>query len=223
MWKKAVTLAMVLGLSISSAAFAAEDQTADSALTARDEGLFQTAGSTISTRPGLSPRPQAATRRLANPARERMRELEELQTSDPEALKAKLLEEHAQMIARAQEIIDQRADLAQEIVDRALENQAKALKAATEAATKAADQELAQKRLELVKARQELMVTKVKKNAEQIADQMISRAEELLANSDSVKSRIENGEGLAVVKEWQQKWTRQAKHDRQQSMPNQAR
>jgi len=204
MWKKTLTLAVACGLLFSQAAFAAEPEAGAAAARGLSPRLERAAKMVGKGMPHL---PRAGVDQSAKPFGLRLRELEELQQSDPEALKSKLLEAHTEMVARAQEIVDRKDTLAQEIIDRAVEHQTKMLEQATKAASAATDQELAQKRLAVVKARQELMLASVTKNAQQMADEMLTHAEQVLANAASVRNRIENGEGLEVAKEWRQERT----------------
>lgn len=201
MWKKTLTLAMACGLLFSQAAFAAEPEAGavTKGLSPRLERAVEMVGK------GMPHLPRARTEQSTKPFG--LRELEELQQSDPEALKSKLLEAHTEMVARAQEIVDHKDTLAQEIIDRTVEHQAKALEQATKTASEATDQELAQKRLAVLKARQELMLASVTKNAQQMAGEILAHAEQVLANASSVRTRIENGEGLEVAKEWRQERT----------------
>ncbi len=205
MWKKTLTLAMACCLLFSQAAFATGPATEwANAASERSALRLPSAGTVGKCLPHLR---RAKAEESAKPFGFRLRELEELQKSDPEALKSKLLEAHTKMVARAQEIVDHKDTLAQEIIDRTVETQTKALEQATKAAAAATDQQLAQKRLEFIKAKQELVLASVTKNAQEMADEMIAHAERVLANASTVRTRIENGEGLDVAKEWRQERT----------------
>lgn len=220
MWKKAVVLAMMFCLALSPVAFAAGSETTQSVLTPKDGLQYQVKLLFEKMRLGFSFGPAAKARMYTNMADERLKELEALQASDPEALKQKLLEQHDKMVAKAQTIIDTKANLPQDIINRVVESQAKAVERATQEAANAKDPNIAQKRLAYVKAKQELMLANVEKNAPQIAEKMIARAQAVLDNTASVRARIENGEGLQVVKERMQQRLEQVKQRRQQWLKN---
>ena len=220
MWKKAVVLAMIFCLALIPVAFAAGSETTQSVLTPKDGLQYQVKLLFEKVRLGFSFGPAAKARMYTNMADERLKELEALQASDPEALKQKLLEQHDKMVAKAQTIIDTKANLPQDIINRVVESQAKAVERATQEAANAKDPDIAQKRLAYVKAKQELMLANVEKNAPQIAEKMIARAQTVLDNTASVRARIENGEGLQVVKERMQQRLEQVKQHRQQWLKN---
>lgn len=215
MWKKAAALTIALALAISPAAFAADDLSADTvgtlpaALRQPAQLLAKQLRPAAASGPGLKARMQEEW------FGGRLHELEELQASDPEALKAKLLERHDQLVAEAQKVVDNQANLAQQIIDRAVAEQTKAVERATEAAASAKDADLAAKRLAFVKARQELLVAEAKQHAPEIAARMLERAQQVLDNAAGIRSRIENGEGLQVVKEQLQQQRELAKQRRQ--------
>lgn len=148
-------------------------------------------------------------------AGERLKELEALAESDPEALKEKLLARHDAIVKRAEEIVANKANLPETIVTRLAESQIKALELATEKAKSAVNPAIAEKRLNLLKARQELAMAMVEQNAEKIAEDMIKRAEMVLENSTDIRARIEKGEGLQIIRERQAERMKQAMERRQ--------
>lgn len=220
MWKKVVVFAMMFCMVLSPVAFAAGNGTTQSVLTPKDGVQYQAKLLFEKVRLAFAFGPAAKARMFTNLADERFKELEALQASDPEALKAKLLEQHDKMVAKAQSIIDSKANLPQDIINRVIESQAKAVERATQEAANAKDPDIAQKRLAYVKAKQELMLANVEKNAPQIAEKMIARAQTVLDNAASVRARIENGEGLQVVKERMQQRMEQAKQHRAEWLKN---
>lgn len=220
MWRKALVFAVMFCLMLSPVAFAAGDETTGNVLTPKDGLLYQGKLMVERVRLGFSFGPAAKARMYTNFADERLKELEALQASDPEALKEKLLAEHDKMVAKAQSIIDNKANLPQDIINRVVESQAKAVERATQEAANAKDPAIAEKRLAYIKAKQELMLANVEKNAPQMAEKMIARAQSVLDNAANVRARIENGEGLQVVKERMQARLEQAKQRRQQWLDN---
>lgn len=148
-------------------------------------------------------------------AEERVKELEALAEEDPEALKEKLLARHDALVAKAQEIVTNKENLPDTIVSRMVETQLKVMEMAQERFAEAEDQELAQKRLALLQAKQELVLATVEKNAEKMAEHLIGRAEQMLSNATDVRARIEAGEGIEVVKERQKGIIHQVRERRQ--------
>jgi hypothetical protein len=144
-------------------------------------------------------RPHAGRRPRMDQVKKSSLELRQLEQMEPELQKERLLEWHESRVQRAQEILSLRERLPEMIIARVAERHAQAVKRATAADAK--DKEIARKRLALVKARRALANAWVKKNASRIAQQMILGAEEVLANADQVRERIERGEGLQVLRE----------------------
>lgn len=163
----------------------------------------------------LAVNPEKKVGLMLRHAGERLKELEALAETDPEALKEKLLARHDAIVKRAEEIVANKASLPETIVTRLAESQVKALEIATEKAKGATDPEIAEKRLNALKARQELALATVEKNAEKIAGEMIKRAEAVLSNSAELRARIEKGEGLEVIKERHAERMQKAKERRE--------
>ncbi len=134
-------------------------------------------------------------------ANERILELEALSESDPEAFKEALLARHDRLVLRATEVIANRDSLPEKLVTDLAAAQLRALEIASAKAMNAKDPAIAEKRLGLLKARQELVLAMFEKNAERIAKNQILRAETILANAEGLRTRIEKGEGLDVIKE----------------------
>jgi hypothetical protein len=153
-------------------------------------------------------------------ADERMKELEALSESDPEAFMEKVLARHDQMVERAQTIISNKDNLPEQIVADLVAAQLKALEVATEMAKDAKDPAIAEKRLSMLKARQELTLAMIEKNAEKIAENQIRLAETVLNNAAETRSRIEQGEGLEVIKERHAQIMRRAQERRDAWLKN---
>ena len=153
-------------------------------------------------RAGLNVLPQAGQpRQRIRQAKERLEDLEALAQADPAALAARLLERHDAMVARAQALIANKANLPAQIVADLKAAQARVLAHTTEQAKNAANQENAAKRLVALQARQARILAAVEKHAAQIARHLIARAEAILANAPDLHARIVAGEGLAVIRE----------------------
>ena len=153
-------------------------------------------------RAGLNAPPQAGQpRQRMRQAKENLADLEALAQSDPAALAARMLERHDAMVARAQALIANKANLPAQIVTDLKAAQARVLAQATEQAKNAANQETATKRLAALQARQARILAAVEKNAAQMAEHMITRAEAILENAPAIRARIEAGEGLAIIRE----------------------
>ena len=153
-------------------------------------------------RAGLNVPPQAGQpRQRVRQAKERLEDLVALAQADPAALAARMLERHDAMVARAQALIANKANLPAQIVADLKAAQAQVLTQATEQAKNAANQETAAKRLAALQARQARILAAVEKNAVQMAEHMITRAEAMLENAPAIRARIEAGEGLAVIRE----------------------
>lgn len=217
-WKKALVIALLLCLALSQVAFAAEDE--KSVITPQHGIRYQAKLLFERVRLGFTLNPVRKAMLLANQAGERLRELEALQETDPEAVKEKLLAAHDQAVARAEQILANRDNLPEDIITKLTENQAKALELATQAAAEAKDPEIAEKRLNLLKARQELTMAAVTKNAEQIAQRTLERAEQVIASADQVRERIQAGEGLEMLRARLQRWKEQAQQRREQFLRN---
>ena len=134
-------------------------------------------------------------------AGERLKEFEALTEEDLETLKAKLLERHDALVAKAEEIIANKDNLPEYIKTQAVESQVKALELAQERAAKAEDQELAAKWLNMVKAKQEYMIAHIEKNADKMAENMLKRAEATLSNADEVRTKIGAAENIEALRE----------------------
>jgi len=171
-------------------------------------------------RAGLNAPPQAGQLRkrvgqAADQAKERFAKCKELAETDPEALKARMLERHDAMVARAEETLANKANLPAKIVADLKAAQARILAEATERAKSATDQEAAAKRLAALQERQARVLAATEKNAAQIAERMIKHAETVLANAAEIRARIEAGEGLDIIRENAQRRIGQMRQRRQ--------
>ena len=134
-------------------------------------------------------------------AGERLKEFEALTEQDLETVKANLLERHDALVAKAEEIIANKDNLPEYIKAKAVESQVKALELAQQRAAEVEDQELAAKWLDMVKARQEYMLAHIEKNADQMAERILERAQATLSNAAEIRTRIENAESLEAIRE----------------------
>jgi hypothetical protein len=134
-------------------------------------------------------------------AGERLKEFEALTEEDLETLKARLLERHDALVAKAEEIIANKDNLPEYLKAKAVESQVKALELAQERAAKAEDQELAAKWLNMVKAKQECMVAHIEKNADKMAENTLKRAEATLSNAAEVRTKIGAAENFEALRE----------------------
>ncbi|MBT9134328.1 MAG: hypothetical protein DDT38_01059 [Firmicutes bacterium] len=118
-------------------------------------------------RQGLNAMPNAPHMRgRMRLARERLDDLEALAQSDPAALAARMLERHDAMVAKAREIVANKATLPSQIVVDLKAAQARILERAREQAQKATDPAVAQRRLEALQAKQARVLAQVERNAE---------------------------------------------------------
>ncbi|MGI6358797.1 MAG: hypothetical protein ACOX2K_08930 [Bacillota bacterium] len=194
MWRKVAVLMTILGLLLAPAARASHARGRE----IDNHGRLHISVPAGHTRIGVM-RPHAGRRPRMDQVKKSSLELRQLEQMEPELQKERLLEWHESRVQRAQEILSLRERLPEMIIARVAERHAQAVKRATAADAK--DKEIARKRLALVKARRALANAWVKKNASRIAQQMILGAEEVLANADQVRERIERGEGLQVLRE----------------------
>lgn len=165
-------------------------------------------------RPPMGPlRPRVG--QAIDQARERFAKCQELAETDPAALKARMLERHDAMVARAQETLANKANLPAKIVADLKAAQARILAEATERAQSATDQAAAAKRLAALQERQARVLAATEKNAAQIAERMIKHAETVLANAAEIRARIEAGEGLDIIREHMQRRMEQMLQRRQ--------
>lgn len=166
-------------------------------------------------RQGLNVGPKmAANQRRINQAKECQEDLEALAQADPAALAARMLERHDAMVARAQELIANQATLAARIVADLKAAQTRVMAHATEQAKNAKDPAVAARRLAALQTRQTRVLAAVEKNAVQMAERMIDRAEAILANAPTIRARIEAGEGLAIIRENQQRRRQQMRQNK---------
>jgi hypothetical protein len=148
-------------------------------------------------------------------AKERFVKCKELAETDPEALKARMLERHDAMVARAQEVLANKANLPAKIVADLKAAQARILAEATERAKGATDQAAAAQRLAALQERQARILAATEKNAAQIAERMVKHAEAVLENAAEIRARIEAGEGLDIIRENMQRRIGQMRQSRQ--------
>jgi len=148
-------------------------------------------------------------------AKERFAKCQELAETDPEAFKARMLERHDAMVARAQATLANKANLPAKIVADLKAAQARILAEATARAKTATDQAAAAKRLAALRERQASVLAATEKNIAQIAANKIKRAETFLANAAAIRTRIEAGEGLDIIRENAQRRIRQMRQRRQ--------
>ncbi|MBS3949118.1 MAG: hypothetical protein KGZ53_00385 [Peptococcaceae bacterium] len=116
-------------------------------------------------------------------------------------LKAKLLERHEALVAKAEEVLANKDNLLEYIKTKADESQAKALELAQQRAAEATDQELAAKWLNKAKAKQEYRTAHIEKNADKMAENMLKRAEAVLENAAEIRTKIEAAENLEELRE----------------------
>jgi len=153
---------------------------------------------------GLPPNVLQAERFLKQ-AETKFAELEALAQNDPAALKEKLLARHDALVKQAEELLANQATLPAKIATDLAAAQARALALATERAKEATNPEQAARRLALLTKRQARIQAHIAKHSAQIAARQVARAEQVLANAADIRSRIEKGEGLALIEEMREK------------------
>jgi len=153
---------------------------------------------------GLPPHAQQAEN-LLKQAETKFAELEALAQSDPAALKEKLLARHDALVKQAEELLANQATLPAKIATDLAAAHARVLARATERAQEARNPALAARRLALLAEKQARINAHIEKQSAQIAARQIARAEQVLANAAAIRSRIEKGEGLALIEEMREK------------------
>lgn len=160
---------------------------------------------------------QTALRSVVHPRRgpcQWLRQMEELNQSDPAACTQELLRRHEQMVKKATEVVRKKDTLPQEILTSLERRQAEALQRFEERLRREeTDEETIARKLERFRAKQAEKKAAVQQNVDEIAARMLQRARKILEEEDQVRARIEAGQGLELLKE-RLRQTRQQEKER---------